>query len=110
MISVGPLAAVGYDPSLVSDRVQVTMGGGVEFVPRIQISRLTALGRERTCFPILSHTLPPVLAGRILTLPRSADLRSGAFPEETQYLPGRRPALRHCRQIGGSIKMRPCWH
>src|ERR1035441_6099618 len=63
MISVGPLAAVGYDPSLVSDRVQVITGSGVEFVPRIQISRLTALGRERTCFPILSHTLPPS-AGR----------------------------------------------
>lgn len=59
MISVGPLAAVGYDPSLVSDRVQVTTGSGVEFVPRLQVSRLHALGRERAAFPVLSHTLPP---------------------------------------------------
>ena len=59
MISVGPLAAVGYDPSLVSGRVQVTTGSGVEFVPRLQVSRLNALGRERADFPVLSHTLPP---------------------------------------------------
>ena len=50
MISVGPLAAVGYDPSLVSDRVQVTTGSGVEFVPRIQISRLTALAGNAPAF------------------------------------------------------------
>jgi hypothetical protein len=50
MISVGPLAAVGYDPSLVSGRVQVTTGSGVEFVPRLQVSRLNALGRERATF------------------------------------------------------------
>jgi hypothetical protein len=65
MISVGPLAAVGYDPSLVSGRVQVTTGSGVEFVPRIQVSRLNALGQERADIPILSHTLPPSLACEI---------------------------------------------
>lgn len=59
MISVGPLAAIGYDPSLVADRVQVTTGSGVEFVPRLAVSRLTALGQFRRNFPILSHTLPP---------------------------------------------------
>ena len=59
MISVGPLAAVGYDPSLVSGRVQVTTGSGVEFVPRLQVSRLNVLGLERADFPVLSHTLPP---------------------------------------------------
>ena len=41
-----------------------------------------------------------VESGRILILPptwrqrRSADLRSGAFLGDSQYLPGRRPALR----------------
>lgn len=59
MINVGHLIAIGYDPSMAPDRVQVTTGSGVEFVPRIQVSRLHALGRERAAFPVLSHTLPP---------------------------------------------------
>jgi predicted aspartyl protease len=59
MVNVAPLATVGYDPSLVPDRVQVTTGSGVEFVPKIQVARLRALGQERAAFPILSHTLPP---------------------------------------------------
>jgi predicted aspartyl protease len=59
LISVGPLAAIGYDPSLVADRVQVTTGSGVEFVPRIKVAILKALGEARSAFPVLSHTLPP---------------------------------------------------
>lgn len=59
MVNVGPLAAVGYDPSLVSGRVQVTTGSGVEYVPRVEVSRFKALGKELAAFPILSHTLPP---------------------------------------------------
>ena len=51
MINVGPLAAVGYDPSLQSERIQVTTGSGVEYAP--------AIGHERTHFPVLAHTLPP---------------------------------------------------
>jgi hypothetical protein len=50
---------VGYDPSLAPDRVQVTTGSGVEYVPRIAVSKLRALGRELLDFPILGHTLPP---------------------------------------------------
>lgn len=56
--NVGHLVAVGYDPSLTSDRVQVTTGSGMEFVPRIEVIRLKALGQERAGFPVLSHTLP----------------------------------------------------
>ncbi len=59
MINVGHLVAVGYDPSLVAERVQVTTGSGVEFVPRLEISRLKALGKECALFLVLSHTLPP---------------------------------------------------
>jgi predicted aspartyl protease len=59
LISVGPLTTVGYDPSMVSGRVQVTTGSGVEFAPRIPISQLNALGQQRFAFPVLSHTLPP---------------------------------------------------
>ena len=50
---------LGYDPALVPDRLQITTGSGVEFVPRITVSKLTALGQERHDFPVLSHNLPP---------------------------------------------------
>jgi|ERR1017187_9821820 hypothetical protein len=47
-----------------------------------------------------AQSRPLRVDGRTLILPptwrqwRSADLRSGAFPGDAQYLPGRRPALR----------------
>lgn len=53
------LVAVGFDPSLASERVQVTTGGGMEYAPRIKVGRFRALGQERASFPVLSHTLPP---------------------------------------------------
>jgi hypothetical protein len=58
MVNIGPLATVGYDPSLALERVQVTTGSGVEFLPLITISELKALGHTRADFPILGHTLP----------------------------------------------------
>ena len=59
LINVALLVAVGYDPALAPGRVQITTGSGVEFVPRISVTKLKALGRERLAFPILAHTLPP---------------------------------------------------
>lgn len=59
MINTGHLVALGYDPSLSPNRVQVTTGSGVEYVPRIPLTRVRALGMERADFPVLSHTLPP---------------------------------------------------
>jgi predicted aspartyl protease len=59
VINVGMLVALGYDPALVPERIQVTTGSGVEFVPRITLHKITALGQERTSFPVLGHTLPP---------------------------------------------------
>jgi hypothetical protein len=59
MINAGHLVAIGYDPSLASDRVQVTTGSGVEYVSRLSVSRFKTLGQERASFPILGHTLPP---------------------------------------------------
>jgi hypothetical protein len=59
LINVGPLVALGYDPALASERIQVTTGSSVEFVPRISVSKIVALGQERTNFPVLCHTLPP---------------------------------------------------
>ncbi len=59
MINVAPLAAIGYDPSLAPDRVQVTTGSGVEYAPRIPVARIKVLGEDRDQFPVLAHTLPP---------------------------------------------------
>ena len=59
VVNVGMLVAVGYDPALVPERVQVTTGSGVEFVPRVTLSKIATLRHERTAFPVLGHTLPP---------------------------------------------------
>ena len=59
MINVAPLAAIGYDPSLAPERIQVTTGSGVEYTPRISVIRIKAMGQERSQFPVLAHTLPP---------------------------------------------------
>jgi predicted aspartyl protease len=59
VVNVGLLVAIGYDPALVPDRIQITTGSGVEFVPRVMVDRIAALGQEQTSFPILGHTLPP---------------------------------------------------
>ena len=37
VINVGMLVALGYDPALVPERIQVTTGSGVEFVPRVSL-------------------------------------------------------------------------
>lgn len=59
LINVAPLTAIGYDPPLAPERVQVTTGSGVELAPRILVAQLRAVGRELTDFPVLAHTLPP---------------------------------------------------
>jgi len=57
MINVAPLTAIGYDPSLAPERVQVTTGSGVEFAPRITVAQVNAIGQERRHFPVLApHT------------------------------------------------------
>jgi hypothetical protein len=59
LVNVAMLVAIGYDPALESDKVQVTTGSGVEFAPRVELRRMTALGRERYGLQVLGHTLPP---------------------------------------------------
>jgi predicted aspartyl protease len=59
LVNVGMLVAIGYDPALTVERVQVTTGSGVEFAPRVVLQRVSALGQERLDFPVLGHTLPP---------------------------------------------------
>jgi hypothetical protein len=59
VVNVGLLVALGYDPALAPDRLQVTTGSGVEFAPRIILESISALGEMRPGFPVLAHTLPP---------------------------------------------------
>jgi predicted aspartyl protease len=59
LVNVGLLVALGYDPALSPDRVQVTTGSGVEFVPSITLEKIRSLGKDRLGFPVLGHTLPP---------------------------------------------------
>jgi predicted aspartyl protease len=58
VVNIGMLVTIGYDPALAPDRIQITTGSGVEFVPRVTLDKMTALGQERTDFPVMGHTLP----------------------------------------------------
>ncbi len=84
LVNVQPLVAIGYDPAKTPDHVKVTTGSAVEFVPRINVLKLTALGISQYDFPVLCHTLPAsadidgllgldFIRGRILTI----DFQSG---------------------------------
>lgn len=50
---------LGYDPAAAPGRIQITTASGVEFVPKIVVRRIDALGVTVTDFPVLCHTLPP---------------------------------------------------
>ena len=54
----GPTGSVGYDPALESEGIQGTTGSGIEFGPRVTVSRIKVLGQDRVDFPVLAHTLP----------------------------------------------------
>jgi hypothetical protein len=58
LISSTILITLGYDPDASTDRVQVTMGGGIIVCPRVAVNRLTAIGQHRIGFPVLAHALP----------------------------------------------------
>jgi predicted aspartyl protease len=58
-VNAGLLNAIGYDPALVPDRIQLTTGSGVEYAPRLSVDKIEALGQERLNFPVVAHTLPP---------------------------------------------------
>ena len=59
VVNTGMLVALGYDPALIPDRVQITTDSGIEFVPRVLLDRIMVLGEESAEFPVLGHTLPP---------------------------------------------------
>jgi predicted aspartyl protease len=53
------LVSIGYDPVSVGQRVQMTTASGVEFIPRLVVQTIRALGQEKSAFPLLAHTMPP---------------------------------------------------
>ncbi len=59
LINQSRLMQMDYDPASQPDRLQITTGSGIEFVPRIRRSQIAVLGQARTAFPVLCHTLPP---------------------------------------------------
>jgi hypothetical protein len=52
------LLALGYDLASVTDCVKMTTGSIITSVPRVVLTRLTALGQHRFGFPVLAYTLP----------------------------------------------------
>ena len=59
MVNWDVLVLLGYDPAALGDRIQITTGSGVEFVPRISVSRIEALSKNVESLAVLAHTLPP---------------------------------------------------
>ncbi len=52
------LLALGFDLDACSDLAKMTTGSAIELVPRIPLTRLSALGQHRFGFPVLAHTPP----------------------------------------------------
>ena len=78
------LVAIGHDPASALDRIQVTTGSGVEYLPRLEVDGVSALGLDVARLPVVAHTLPPsatvdgllgldFMRGRTLTV----DFRTG---------------------------------
>jgi hypothetical protein len=59
MLNAGILTALGYDPSLSKERIELTTGSGVEYTPIVSVDNLSCLGEKRRAFPVICHTLPP---------------------------------------------------
>lgn len=80
------LLAIGLDPAASRDRTQVITGSGVEYVPRLKVDLVSALGLEMVQMAVVAHTLPPsatvdgllgldFMRGRTLTI----DFRNGTI-------------------------------
>ena len=59
LINVAPLVYVGYDPGLQLERLQMTTGSGIVYVPLVRLDRLLALGKSQENLDVIAHTLPP---------------------------------------------------
>jgi Aspartyl protease len=58
LIKEAVLLALGDDLASVTDRAPMTTGSVVTSVPRVVLTRLSALGQHRFGIPVLAHTLP----------------------------------------------------
>lgn len=58
LVNIGMLVALGCDPAMSPERVQITTGSGIEFAPIVSLSQVSALGTTRSDFVVLGHTLP----------------------------------------------------
>ena len=58
LIKESVLLALGYDLVSTIDRVTMTTGSIVTTVPRVILTRLTALGQHRFGIPVLAYSLP----------------------------------------------------
>jgi len=58
LVSWDVMMLLGYDPAIVPGRIQMTTGSGMEFVPRISVEKIEAIGQDRQNFLVLCHTLP----------------------------------------------------
>jgi predicted aspartyl protease len=52
------VTAAGYNIAAASKRVRITTGSGIESAPLIRLAGVSCLGRKKTNFSILCHTLP----------------------------------------------------
>lgn len=79
MVNADILRFAGYDAGASAERTRVTTASGVEFMPCITVTRLSALRHQRRKIVVVSHTLPPSASvhgllgldffrGRILTI------------------------------------------
>jgi predicted aspartyl protease len=59
MVNGEALVLIGYDPGASTKRLRVTTGSGIEFVPRVSVELVEALGQQRQNVALLCHTLPP---------------------------------------------------
>jgi len=62
VISPYHLMFAGHHPEHSPERIELTTASGVEFVPRIAVQALSALGQRRQNLAVVSHTLPPSTA------------------------------------------------
>ncbi len=52
----------------LSERIKMTTGSGIEFVPQIAIEEIEAMGLKRWNFSVLCHTLLSVTVDGVLGL------------------------------------------
>jgi len=59
LISAEAVAYLGYDLAMATESVNIVTGSGRVEAPRLGVSKVAALGQERSAFSFLCHTLPP---------------------------------------------------